>query len=120
MSDHVTIGDLKAEVKRFCEERDWDQFHDPKSLASGIVTEAAELLAHFRFASNIEAEHLLGDARSKEKIEDEVADVMFFVLRFAQRFDVDLTQAFRRKLAKNAERYPVEKSKGRNLKYTEL
>ncbi|WP_136515965.1 nucleotide pyrophosphohydrolase [Geomonas edaphica] len=116
----VTIDDLKDKVREFCEARDWDQFHGPKDLAIGVSTEAAELLEHFRFQSDEQALALLSDPHSREEIEDELADVLFFVLRFSQRFNVDLNTALMRKIEKSERKYPVEKAKGKNTKYTKL
>jgi NTP pyrophosphatase (non-canonical NTP hydrolase) len=89
-------------------------------VAIGIITEASELLEEFRFFDADQCERLLRDPAKRERIEDELADVLFFVLRFAQRFDVDLSAALEAKLVKSARKYPVEKARGRNLKYTEL
>ena len=116
----TTIDDAKGLVKRFCDERDWDQFHNPKDLAIGISTEASELLDLFRFKSLEQCSQLLSDDKGRERIEDEIADVFYFVLRFAQMNGIDLSDALRRKVQKNSERYPVEKSKGFNLKYDEF
>ena len=120
MSDQISIDQLKEKVKRFCEARDWDQYHNPKDLAIGIVTEASELLALFRFLTEEEASGLITEPSDKVKIEDELADVLFFLLRFAQRFNIDLADALTAKLAKNEHRYPVDKARGKKDKYTEL
>jgi len=116
----MAIDKLKLIVQAFCESRDWDQFHGPKDLAIGVITEAAELLEHFRFQTEEQALALLTDPHVKEEIEDELADVLFFLLRFSQRFDVDLTKALLRKIEKSEKKYPVEKAKGKNAKYTKL
>jgi NTP pyrophosphatase (non-canonical NTP hydrolase) len=115
-----TIQGLSKKVQEFCEARDWDQYHGPKDLAIGVITEASELLEHFRFLSEEQAMELLNNPEQKEDIEDELADVLFFLLRFSQRFDIDLTQALQRKMEKSNKKYPVEKSKGSNRKYTKL
>lgn len=115
-----SIKQLTAMVQAFCEARDWDQFHGPKDLAIGVITEASELLEPFRFLSEDEALALLRDPKRKEQIEDEVADVLFFLLRFTQRFNIDLGKAVTRKLAQIEDKYPLEKSRGSNRKYTEL
>ena len=115
-----SIEELTLSVRRFCEARDWDQYHGPKDLAIGVITEASELLEHFRFLSEQEALALFSDQEKRAEIEDELADVLFFLLRFSQRFDIDLGQALIRKIEKSEEKYPVEKSKGSNRKYTEL
>lgn len=114
-----SIAELQERVRAFCEVRDWDQFHDPKELAIGLVTEAAELLDLFRFKRPEEMRALLADPVRREAVEDELADALFFILRFAQMNAVDLGAAVRRKLQKNEAKYPVELSRGSNRKYTE-
>ncbi|GAM11104.1 dCTP pyrophosphatase 1 [Geobacter sp. OR-1] len=120
MIDDKSLQDLMMRVKAFCEARDWDQFHGPKDLAIGVITEASELLEHFRFQSDEQALALLNDPHIREEIEDELADVLFFLLRFSQRFEVDLAAALHRKIAKSERKYPIEKAKGKNTKYTKL
>ena len=103
-------------VVKFCEERNWTQFHNAKDLAIGISTEAGELLEIFRFQTEADAKRLLADGRTREHIEDEVADVLFFVLRFAQMNGISLPDALERKIEKNARKYPVDISAGSNAK----
>ncbi len=114
------LHQLLNEVKNFCEARDWDQFHNIKELAIGVSTESAELLELFRFRSLEECEALLSNVSSREKIEDEMADVFFFLLRIAGRYGVDLKAALAKKMQKNAQKYPVEKARGSNKKYDEF
>ena len=120
MDSNTTINDLKQKVKIFCEERDWDQFHNPKDLAIGISTEANELLDIFRFKKEEQMKEMFHDEPSKSHIEEELADVLFFVLRFAQMNGLDLNDCLDSKLEKNSKKYSVEKCKGKNLKYTEI
>ena len=120
MDSTATIDELKNRVRAFCEARDWDQFHGPKDLAIGVATEASELLEHFRFMNDDEASSRLTEPERRQAIEEELADVLFFILRFAQRFDIDLDSALDRKIKKNDQRYPVEKARGSNLKHDEL
>lgn len=115
----VTLGTLKDKVKAFCEERDWDQYHNPKDLAIGLSTESNELLDIFRFKSEEQMKEMLKDAKYREHISEELADVFFFALRFAQMNEIDLEKALVDKLEKNAKKYPAEKVRGSNLKYTE-
>ncbi|MCD1293869.1 nucleotide pyrophosphohydrolase [Methanocella sp. CWC-04] len=115
-----TVNDLKSEVQRFCEDRDWDRFHNAKDLAIGISTEAAELLDNFRFKSNNEIEGLFFKDETREQITQELADVMFFILRFSQVYDIDLAEELTKKMEINEKKYPVEKARGSNKKYTEL
>jgi NTP pyrophosphatase (non-canonical NTP hydrolase) len=103
-------------VARFCEERDWDPFHSAKDLAIGAVTEAAELLEIFRFKTEEEMTILLQDSADRERIGHELADVLFFLVRFAQRFEFDLLAEFDAKMERNAKRYPIETARGNNRK----
>lgn len=119
MNDYSVL-ELTEKVKAFCEERDWDQFHNPKDLAIGISTEAGELLDIFRFKSEEDMEGIMADPRKRMHVEEELADVLFFVLRFAQRNQIDLKEALENKLLRNGEKYPVEKAKGKNGKYNEI
>ena len=120
MDNKTTIFDLEQRIKKFCEERDWNQFHNPKDLAIGISTEANELLDIFRFKTNEQMVAMFQDSVMKVHIEEEIADVLFFILRFAQMNHLDLEQCLNDKLIKNAKKYPVDKIKGKNLKYTEI
>lgn len=110
---------LQEEIKQFCVDRDWDQFHNPKDLAIGISTEANELLDIFRFKTPEQMAEMLADQATRERISDELADVLFFLLRFSQMNDFDLVEALEKKLAKNNAKYPAEKVRGNNKKYTE-
>ena len=111
------MEELIDEVKKFCEDRDWDQFHSPKDLAIGLVTEASELLDIFRFQSDKQCQEFFLDSTYRESIEDEVSDVLFFLLRFAERNNIDLVSACRSKMKKSGLKYPVEKYRGNNKKY---
>ena len=103
----------------FCKERDWDQFHTPKDISIGIITEASELLEHFRFKTDEEMEQMLSDAGKRTAIAEELCDVLYFVLRFAQKYNFDISTEFVRKMSINEQKYPVEKSRGSNKKYME-
>ena len=110
------IETSKERVRPFCEARDWDKFHNAKDLAIGISMEAAVLLEHFRFQSETEVQQILDDPVRRKEIQDELADVLIFVLRFGQRFEFDLTNALLDKLAQNQGRYPVEAAHRSNRK----
>lgn len=114
-----TIKELIKQVQDFCEQRDWDQFHNPKDLAIGISTEANELLDIFRFKNQVEMEELMHDEEKRIHVEEELADVFFFVLRFAQMNDMDLKEILESKIEKNGRKYPAEMVKGQNKKYNE-
>lgn len=117
---HTSIEEMIEKVKAFCEERDWDQFHNPKDLSIGISTEANELLDIFRFKSEAEMKEIFENPNKREHVEEELADTLFFILRFAQMNGIDLAECLDQKIQKNGEKYPVEKIKGKNLKYTEI
>ncbi|MBI2134966.1 nucleotide pyrophosphohydrolase [Candidatus Woesearchaeota archaeon] len=118
MDNQITIQELKDKVKKFCEDRDWDQYHNAKDLAIGITTEASELLEHFRFKSEEDIKEILKS--KKQKVSEELADVFYFVLRLAQKYDIDLAKELGEKLRKNELKYPIRESKGSNKKYNEL
>lgn len=120
MDDKILISELKAIVKEFCEARNWDQFHNPKDLSIGIVSEAAELIEHFRFKSEQEMIDIIKDSDKRTAISEEMSDILFFILRFAQMYDIDLAKEFLRKISLNEKKYPVEKFKGSNKKYSEV
>jgi len=120
MESKTNIHELKEKIKQFCQERDWDQYHNPKDLAIGIITESAELLEHFRFKSEAEVEAMLKNPEKKAEISEELADIFYFVLRLAQKYDINLVEVLDKKLEKNRQKYPVEKARGSNKKYSEL
>jgi len=120
MDSKKTIAELKKEVQEFCEKRDWDKYHNPKELAIGISTESSELLEMFRFKDDKEMKNLLSDPEKKELIKNELADIQFFILRFAQMNNIDISESFKKKMIQNEKKYPVHKSKGSNKKYDEL
>jgi NTP pyrophosphatase (non-canonical NTP hydrolase) len=115
----TNIEELKTKVKEFCDKRDWDQFHDAKELSIALSIEASEILEHFRWKTEDEIKNLLENPIKREEIGDEMADVFYFLLRIAQMNNIDLTEAFYRKLDKNNKKYPVEKAKGSSKKYNE-
>jgi NTP pyrophosphatase (non-canonical NTP hydrolase) len=103
------LYDLQRAVQDFCEARNWDEFHSLKNLAIGAVTEAAELVEPFRFRTDSEVDAYIQTLEGRENLQDELADVFFFLLRIAQRYEVNLDQALRVKLLKNAAKYPISK-----------
>lgn len=120
MDGTTTIEELKNRIRDFCLERDWGQFHGAKDLAIGAATESAELLEIFRFLSEEQVEALMKDETQRVAVQDELADVLFFLLRFSEKYQIDLSESFFDKMQKNARKYPVEKAKGQNTKYNEL
>ncbi len=119
MDQKANLLELKEKVRVFCEARDWDQFHNAKELAIGMSIECSELLDLFRFKSEKEVEELFRDIEKKEKVSEEMADILYGLLRLAQRYDIDLSEELNKKMAKSEKKYPVEKFKGSNRKYNE-
>lgn len=111
----VTVEQLQNEMVKFRDERNWRQFHNPKDLAISISLEAAELLEVFQWSGkDVEVPD------KREKIEEELADVIIYCGLMADAVGIDITDIVRKKLKKNGEKYPVEKSYGNKVKYTEL
>ena len=104
------LKDLMKEVVAFSEERDWDQFHSPVNLAKSIAIEAGELLECYQW----------NDQTDLQAVEEELADVLNYCLQMAAKLNMDPAEIVRRKMEKNAIKYPVEKSKGRSDKYDQL
>ncbi len=113
------LAQLSSLIEAFCTARDWDQFHSPKDIAIGMVTESAELLDLFRFKSAEESQEMLANQATREKVSDELADVFYWVLRFAQTNGFELSESLIAKMKKNEVKYPVEKARGNNRKYTD-
>lgn len=115
-TDNLEI--LRARMAEFAAERDWDQFHNPKNLAMALAGEAGELVEHFQWLTFEQAANLPRETR--EEVALECADVLLFLLRLADKLGIDLAQAAEKKIALNAKKYPVEKSRGRATKYDKL
>ena len=113
-----TIETLTAEIRAFRDARDWMPFHNPKELAVAIIAEAGELLQHFVWQDPAQSERRVVERRAE--IESEIADVAILLFELADNCGIDLAGAIRAKLARNDERYPVEKARGSNAKYNEL
>jgi len=113
-----SLDHLRRRIAEFAAEREWNQFHNPKNLAMAVTVEAGELLEHFQWLTFEQAESLPRAARDEVALE--CADVLLYLLRLCDRLDLDLGAAAERKLALNAEKYPVEKSRGRSTKYDKL
>jgi dCTP diphosphatase len=109
---------LRTQLAQFADERDWDQFHNPKNLAMALIAEAGELVEHFQWLSPQQAENL--PAETKAEVALEIADVLLFLLRLADKLAIDPIAAAEQKMKLNAEKYPVEKSKGNAKKYNRL
>lgn len=111
INDQVTtISDLKEYMADFIKARNWDQHHNPKSLSMSIAIEAAELMEKFQFADTEESKMIV--KKDKKEVERELADILSYLLSFANVCDIDIAQAFAEKMELNAKKYPIEKMTG--------
>lgn len=112
------MKEIIEKIKKFRDERDWMQFHDPKNMSISIIIEAAELLEHFQWKTKEEVKKYVEE--NKEEIQDEIADIALYLFELADNLDINLLNAMEKKLEKNKKKYPVEKAKGNAKKYTDL
>ena len=112
------LDSLRDQLRAFAAARDWDPFHSPKNLAMALSAEAAELLEIFQWLTEEQSRSLAPEARAAAS--DEVADVLLYLVRLADKLGVDPIAAANRKLLANAAKYPVDKARGTSKKYTEL
>ena len=112
-----SLKNLRAKVNAFVAERDWAQFHTPKNLAMAMIVEAAELVEQFQWDTPQESQTLTPEKR--EAVAHELADTFVYLLRIAEVLQIDLIDAAHKKIALNAIKYPVDKAKGNNTKYTQ-
>jgi len=111
------LNQLRDIVRTFVDERDWDQFHSPKNLASALTVEAAELLEHFQWLQSGRLEELGAD--KLVEVRHEMADVLVYLVRLADKLDVDLFAAVQEKMVLNRAKYPAEQVRGDARKYDE-
>jgi NTP pyrophosphatase (non-canonical NTP hydrolase) len=114
VSDLLQLREL---VRQFVDERDWDQFHTPKNLASALTVEAAELLEHFQWLQHGRLDELGPDKLTE--VRHEMADVLVYLVRLADKLDVDLVRAVQDKMVLNRAKYPAELVRGDARKYYE-
>jgi NTP pyrophosphatase (non-canonical NTP hydrolase) len=112
------LTQLRDALRQFAAERDWDQFHSPKNLAAALAVEAAELLEPFQWLTEEQSRRLPPEELAR--VRDEMADVLNYLVRLADKLDVNLLEAARDKMQKNAVKYPVDKARGSARKYSEL
>lgn len=111
-----SLNDLKTRINAFVAERDWAQFHTPKNLAMAMIVEAAELVEQFQWDTPQESMQLTAEKR--EAVSHELADTFVYLLRIAEVLNIDLIQAANEKIDLNAKKYPADKARGSNAKYT--
>lgn len=109
----TTVEELRALVRTFVSERDWEQFHSPKNLSMALAIEAAELMEHFQWISTDASRKLSEDDAKKNAVAEELSDVVCYALALANAMGIDVTQSLTAKIAKNAKKYPIAEFRGR-------
>ena len=115
----MDIERIKLKLKEFAEERDWEQFHDPKNLSMALSVEVAELVEIFQWSKSGGLDEIK-DPETKKAIEKEIADIFNYLLKIVDLMDIDLEKASLEKIKENAEKYPIDLSKGTSKKYRNL
>lgn len=113
----MDIKAIQEQLTRFSEERDWDQFQIPKNLSMGLVGEAAELLELFQWLTEQQSKEIINDEKQMSLVREEIGDVFLFLVRLADKLEVNIEKAALEKMEINAMKYPVELSKGNIEKY---
>ena len=103
---------INNEIKKFVEERDWDQFHSPKNLSMALSVEASELVEIYQWQK--EDDYKTGDVKIKDAVKDELVDIFFYLMRMCHKTNIDLEKSFYEKMEKNKKKYPIEKYKGKS------
>lgn len=112
-----SLESLRNSLREFARERDWDQYHTPKNLSMALIAEAAELIEHFQWVEGSTSHQL--ELATKAAVEEELADILIYLVRIADKLDIDLLQSAERKIVINARKYPADKVRGSAKKYTE-
>ncbi len=112
------LDSLKERLRSFSAARDWDQFHSPKNLSMALIAEAAELVEHFQWLTEEQSENL--PQEKIKEVQEELADILIYLVRTADKLNIDLFRAAQQKIEKNEKKYPADKAKGSAKKYTEL
>ena len=113
----TSLASLKQRLREFAEARDWEQFHSPKNLSMALSAEVAEILEHFQWLTEQQSQNL--PQEKLNEVETELADTLIYLIRLADKLDIDLLEAADKKLKLNEEKYPAEKVRGSAKKYTE-
>ena len=116
-AERDNLEQLQLALRQFAQERDWEQFQSPKNLSMALAVEAAELLEEFQWLSEAQSEQL--ESEKKQAVAFEMADVLMYLLRLADRLEVDLIATAAEKMALNEQRYPAEKVRGSARKYSD-
>jgi len=111
------LENIKLRLRQFAEQRDWEQFHSPKNLSMALSAEVAEIVEHFQWLTEEQSKSL--PTEKLEEVETELADTLIYLIRLADKLDIDLLVAAQNKIEVNEQKYPTERVKGSAKKYTE-
>ncbi len=112
------MNDLMKRIRDFIKERDWEEFHSPKNLSMALSAEASEIIEHFQWLTEEQSKNL--PQNKLDEVATELADTLIYLIRLADKLDIDLLTAARNKIEINEQKYPVDKAKGNAKKYTEF
>jgi dCTP diphosphatase len=112
------INNLKQKLREFADQRDWNQFHSPKNLSMALSVEVSELVEHFQWLTEEQSRNLPQGVL--DEVSSELADTLLYLVRLADKLDIDLLTAAQNKMVLNGQKYPVEKARGNAKKYTEF
>ena len=115
---NIDLNTLKLRLREFADSRDWNQFHSPKNLSMALSVEASEIIEHFQWLTEEQSENL--PQNTLNKVATELADTLLYLIRLADKLDIDLLTAAQNKIEINEQKYPVDKAKGNAKKYTEF
>jgi dCTP diphosphatase len=115
-----SIEELQARLRDFAARRNWEKFHTPKNLVMALAGEMGELIEIFQWLTPEEATELMMNEKKSDQVRQELADIFGYLIRLADKLDVDLSNALSQKIRTNEAKYPVEKSRGVATKYTEF
>ena len=116
----VNTAELANALDAFARDRDWAQFHSPKNLVMALTGEVGELNELFQWLTEEQSRAVADDPQRKQRVGEELADVLFYLVRTAEVLGIDLNQAATQKLALNADKYPIDKARGNSKKYSDL
>ena len=111
----MDLEKIKKIIREFASERNWDKYHTPKNLSMALSVEASELVEIFQWLTQEESKNI--DSKDIQSVKDEVADILIYLIRIADKLDIDLEEAILEKIKKNGKKYPVELSKDNAVKY---
>ncbi|MDD2714766.1 MAG: nucleotide pyrophosphohydrolase [Candidatus Wallbacteria bacterium] len=117
--DKTTFEEIKQIIRSFVAERDWDKYHSPKNLSMSIAIEAAELMEHFQWSDTEESKKIAADTEKFLEVQAELSDIIVYALGMANVLGIDISEAMKDKIRKNAEKYPARIVRGSSRKYTE-